>query len=150
MLSRDIPHSYAKEGFHPDGFIHGGETVRIPDSLEKGNRAGFFWDFQPPAGVDVIQVFASTDLETAKTIREWIRRIPGIATRGAKGTSTEAANKNFIQLQDELTRRVTTRGVRVVADEPHSDDASETSLQEQIREADWNSVSLRIHVEESR
>jgi hypothetical protein len=57
----------------PQGRVRANELVTIPDSLAPGNRAGFHWDYSPPAGMDTVRVFASTDAATANAIRQRIR-----------------------------------------------------------------------------
>ncbi len=64
-----FPNDHQKADFYADGFISAGQQVLIPDGLEGGNRAGFFWDYTPPAGEDTIRVFLSTDQATADMIR---------------------------------------------------------------------------------
>jgi hypothetical protein len=142
-----FPNTYSSAGFYPNGFVRGDEAVRIPDSLKEPNRAGFFWDFQPPAGIDAIQVFASTDLETAETIREWIRHTPTVATRGLATRSVAAGHGSFEQLRIVLAG-VTTRGIGVVASEPVTTDAHDGGAQPHQPAVDWNAVSLRIHIVE--
>jgi hypothetical protein len=64
-----FPNDAQARNFLPDGFVRAGSATRIPDSLAEDNRAAFHWDFAPPAGNDTIRVFATTDLETARSIR---------------------------------------------------------------------------------
>jgi len=70
-----FPNEYQSRDFYPDGYVRASEVVRLPDSLKSGNRAGFHWDYGPPAGTDTVRVFAATDLETAKKIRRRIQEI---------------------------------------------------------------------------
>ena len=70
-----FPNEYQRSGFYPDGFLRRSELMRLPDSLDSNNRAGFHWDYGPPAGIDTIRVFAATDLETATKIRHRIQEI---------------------------------------------------------------------------
>ncbi len=148
-----FPNNYTKAGFLPEGFVKRGEKVRIPDSLKTGNHAGFFWDYQPPFGVDTIQIFACTDSETADTIREWISQINEVGSRGIASGSAVTTTQQLGRLRAQLTPRVTSRGVRVVADVPAGEempppDPGAMSLPERAApEADWNSTSLRIRIE---
>ena len=78
-----------RTGFLPDGLVRGDEIVRLPDSLEPGGRAGFFWDYGPPAGIDTVLVFASRDLATARAFRARLATEPAsIAPRGIGGLAT--------------------------------------------------------------
>ena len=102
-----FPNPISEErGFLPSGAVEGGQRVRIPDSLEPTNRAGFHWDVSPPAGLDTLQVFLSTDRETADQIRTFI---------GAMNSEGAAV--------DELARRLATRGLKIIANEPASPDS---------------------------
>ena len=65
-----FPNAAQGSDFYPDGWIPGSQTAVIPDSLEVGNSARFFFDYSPPSGEDAIRVFACTDLETAMILRE--------------------------------------------------------------------------------
>jgi hypothetical protein len=83
-----FPNDYQHTDFHPDGAVRAGAPVMIPDSLQTGNRAGFYWDYSPPRGTDTVRVFASSDLATATTIRQRIKSLQQAAgqTRGNPGT----------------------------------------------------------------
>jgi hypothetical protein len=70
-----------KRRFHPSGRLGGGRAIRIPDSLESGNRAGFFLDYGPPAGLDTIFAHCAESLELATTLRD---RVAG-GEKGAGG-----------------------------------------------------------------
>ena len=84
-----FPNEYQKHGFYPSGKVSAGEVIFIPDSLDNGNRAGFHWDYSPPQGIDTIRVFSSTDLETARTIRDRVRALQTSAA--SKSTVTTRA-----------------------------------------------------------
>lgn len=115
-----------RAGFHRNGFVRAGETVRIPDSLQAPNSAGFFWDYSPPAGVDTVQVFASTDLETADRIRQHIARVGAeVGTRGVD---------SLVELRTEFA--ILSRGISTI---------SANSAAEQA--PDWTSVSVNIRVD---
>jgi hypothetical protein len=112
-----FPNDYQRPGYYPEGRVKGGESILIPDSLEAGNQAGFHWDYTPPKGVDTIRVFASTDLETAKMIRQRIQALhkqsqtrgrPGVTTRGDLSASVGS-------LRQDLAK-IATRGLIVVHD----------------------------------
>jgi len=134
-----FPNDYSNDGFLPQGHVPANTPVRIPDSLQTGNKAGFFWDYSPPAGMDTIQVFASTDLETADTIRSRVGSLDTTATRGAVTSPRYAAE--LADLHRQLLSDTQTRGISVVRDEPEAAHASGDA-------ADWTSVSLKIRVEE--
>lgn len=97
-----FPNSYQRSNFYPQGLIPANQLVRIPDQLASGNRAGFHWDYGPPAGRDTLRVFASEDINTA-------RRIHAMVTEAARDRS------KFKALGDQLAG-IHTRGVVVVAD----------------------------------
>ena len=143
-----FPNSYTREGFLPDGYVRGGETTRIPDSLSPGNQAGFFWDYSPPAGLDTVQVFASTDLDTANEIRAWIASLGAVETRGSK--RSDDFSQQLIELQNELTSNVHTRAIHVVRDQGQAEiqTASAGATVNTQNQPDWNSVSLSIRISE--
>ena len=112
-----FPNDYQRPGYLPNGFVKGGASLLIPDSLDNGNQAGFHWDYTPPKGVDTVRVFASTDLETATMIRQRIHALqkqaqqrgkPGVTTRGDLSASVGS-------LRQDLAKQAT-RGLIVVHD----------------------------------
>lgn len=137
-----FPNPISEErGFHPGGFVEGGATARIPDSLEPGNRAGFYWDVAPPAGLDTLQIFLSTDRATAERIREFVRSLSAAATGPEAGSPDAAA----------LTRSLATRGIRIVADAPAPAGAAGASdgpaAPGTARPGDWTSRTLSFLVQ---
>jgi hypothetical protein len=132
-----FPNGYTRDGFLPDGRVRAGEPIRIPDSLASGNRAGFFWDVRPPAGIDTIQVFASTDLETATAIRNWLKAAPAPQTRGAAASSKPAPVD--ARRLSSLREKLGTRGFAVVKDEPEAGSPPPP---------DWNASLVRVRIEE--
>jgi hypothetical protein len=111
-----FPNTYSRAGFYPDGRVRGGEPVRIPDSLSPGNRAGFFWDYSPPAGIDTIRVFASTDAETARLLRSRAQALQGLRTRALENAGESSADGTSADgLRDQLSG-LATRGIRLVQD----------------------------------
>ncbi len=127
-----FPNAYSEENnFYPKGQVEGNETVLLPDSLERGNESGFNWDYGPPAGEDTIRVFASTDLKTAKTIRN----IVGNSTINTRATSRGEASATLSNLHRELAQG---RGVITVPN-PQGDSHFVT--------ADWTATSVTIEVE---
>jgi len=108
-----FPVEQQRPGFYPDGLVRAGEAVMLPDSLQSGNRAGFFWDYSPPRGSDTIRVFASTDLQTAQAIRQRVRALAATASRGA--VSTRAVSAAMGDLRTTF-RGLATRGIVTVQD----------------------------------
>ncbi len=106
----------------------------IPDSLAPGNRAGFFWDYGPPAGIDTIRVFASTDLHTSNLIRERVRALQPAAS----GTGAF----DFGALRRDLTG-LAARGIAVTAD-----DASPGTGPEVSQAPDWSAATLTVAIRE--
>ena len=107
-----FPNSYQNPTFYRDGFIHGNESVLIPDSIRTGNKAGFHWDYSPPKGTDTIRVFTSTDLQTAQMIRDRIKALQAVAGPGQDGLMTRSVSSGIQSLREELA----TRGIALVAD----------------------------------
>jgi hypothetical protein len=96
-----FPNEYQHGGFYPDGFVRASELVRLPDSLESGNHAGFHWDYGPPAGIDTVRVFVATDQETATKIRRRIQEIQQASSKtdrvGSRGSIADLGS-----LRDDL------------------------------------------------
>lgn len=109
-----FPSEHQRQGFYPDGFVRAGEVVLLPDSLQSGNRGGFFWDYTPPRGNDTIRVFASTDPQTAQAIRQRVRLLSAQATRGS-GVATRAVASAVGDLRKTLGG-LATRGIVTVQD----------------------------------
>ncbi len=108
-----FPSEHQRQGFYPDGLVRAGEMVALPDSLQSGNRAGFFWDYSPPKGNDTIRVFASTDLQTAQAIRQRVRTLGAPASRVGVGTRAVAAAVGDLR---STFRGLATRGIVTVQD----------------------------------
>jgi len=114
-----FPNDYAKPGFYPDGFVRGGETVLIPDSLNDRNRAGFYWDYSPPKGMDTVRVFSSTDLATAQMIRERVRNLQSNTAKNPGKVNTRAIAVDIGSIREQLAKRAV-RGIVAVYDPtPH-------------------------------
>ncbi len=152
-----FPNAQQSAGFLPEGGIRAREIVRIPDSLAEPNRAGFFWDYSPPAGPDVIQVFATTDLESTQRLRAYIEdfRSQGgaRAAPAAAGRSVSPASDPLDRLRAELANLATHRGVRVTGSKPASPSApaaagSPAAMPGRLLAAEWTSVPLTIEVRE--
>ena len=132
-----FPNPYSqKAGFYPDGKVRGGETMLLPDSLQAANRAGFHWDYEPPAGPDTIRVFACTHLDTAKAIRQYIGGLPQRTTVETRGTASRSAVSRTLEELRTRLARVTTRGQVRVADDMA------------LSNSDWTATSLAVIVAE--
>lgn len=107
-----FPNQYQQGNFYPDGRILANKTVKIPDSLQAGNKAGFYWDYSPPKGTDTIRVFSSTDLHTAQLFRQHIQSFQGTTRPQGNQTATRSVSAVLKTLREELT----TRGIITVAD----------------------------------
>jgi hypothetical protein len=55
--------------FIPDGYLQANQNYLIPDSLEAGNRAGFYMDYAPPAGTDTVRAICTSSSNLAEEIR---------------------------------------------------------------------------------
>ncbi len=136
-----FPNASTKEGFYPEGKLPGGRVIRLPDSLRSANRAGFFWDYQPPAGLDTLRVFAMSERESALRLRAYIDSLkPAPATRG-EGGARPRPWVAFNDLARELAGKVTTRGIAVVPDDGKAE-ADRSS------DPDWTAASLTLVIED--
>jgi hypothetical protein len=134
-----FPNEHQKPGYYDLGLIPGGETVRIPDSLD-GNDAGFNWDCSPPAGVESIRVFAATDLSSAETIRRYLGAM-GSGESGWRGSMNEGLDQ-VDALGEALARHWLSRGFQATPSSPTKQILTEDT------QPDWTSVSLTVLVEE--
>jgi hypothetical protein len=124
-----FPSAAQRPDFLPDGRVSAHQPVLIPDSLAPGNRAGFFWDYGPPAGIDTIRVFASTDLHTANLIRERVRALqPAQSAQAFEGLRRDLAG-------------LATRGITVTAD-----DSSPGASAGRAQAPDWAAVNLSVAI----
>jgi hypothetical protein len=128
-----FPNDSQQHEFHGDGRVRAGERVLIPDSLQAGNRAGFYWDYSPPHGVDTLRVFASTDLATADTIRQRVRAMRHSVAQ-TQGTAARGIAQEVGDLRTALTQ-VATRDI-ILASNP----AAPASP------SDWAATSLTVVV----
>ncbi len=134
-----FPNTYQRPDFWPDGRIPGNRPLMIPDSLVSG-RAGFFWDYGPPAGLDTIRIFATSDAPTARLIRDRIRALQS----GAAGTRSLAdaasVSSGLRGLGDELAG-LATRGIVVAQDT--SSTGADTGVP-----GDWAATSVSVSITE--
>jgi Caspase domain/Domain of unknown function (DUF4384) len=107
-----FPNDYQSSGFYPEGLLRASDTLLVPDSLQPGNRAGFYWDYSPPLGTDTVRVFASSDLATARMIRDTIKGLPAVST-GQRGLEGPAVSAGINGLREALAN-VATRGIQLV------------------------------------
>ena len=136
-----FPNDYQQRSFYGDGGVRAADRVLIPDSLQPGNRAGFYWDYSPPRGIDTLRIFASTDLATANIIRQRVlamRRpaapVPGMATR--------AITQDVGRLRDDLLR-LATRGIAV---RPGESVQPDSSINASGAFPDWAATSISVQV----
>jgi hypothetical protein len=124
-----FPNSISEQNrFYPDGLIRANEPVRIPDGLVF-NRAGFNWDFVPPAGIDTVRIFAATDLATAERIRAQVNQVgTRIVQRGAN--SADARTQLF-----STGPGLQTRGIQVTPSTAPS-------------VSDWTATTINLVIEE--
>ena len=136
-----FPNDHQNSSFWPEGRVRGNEVITIPDSLAAGNQAGFFWDYSPPHGIDTVRVFASTDANTANSIRERVRAVqsPPMHTRGMMSEGGE--RQGFAKLRDDL-QSTAARGIAVVRDSTGPAAMNEPAV------ADWAATSLNVAVGE--
>jgi hypothetical protein len=120
-----------KRGFLPDGFVRGGSSVRIPDGLD-APRAGFHWDYVPPAGIDTLRVFAAGDEVTARKIRAYVRQLASTLNQRGAGSGIIQRRDLFVSPGDG----VSTRGVATVAAEPEAS------------APDWTASTVTVVIEE--
>lgn len=126
-----FPNDYQSADFQPQGRVRANEAITVPDSLAAGNRAGFYWDYGPPAGMDTVRIFASTDAGTANAIRQRIRSMQGAATQSRAVPA--AAAQSFGGLRADL-QQTAARGISVVQD------TGSSAL------ADWTAVTLTVAI----
>jgi hypothetical protein len=107
-----FPNNYQSAGFHQDGFVRANEPVLIPDSIQSGNQAGFYWDYSPPKGTDTVRVFTSTDIQTAHMIRQRITALQPASAQTRGGVTTRTVSSAMKSLRQGLA----TRGIMLIAD----------------------------------
>jgi hypothetical protein len=137
QIGQLFPNAAQKPGFLPEGRIPANRLVRIPDSLAPGNAAGFYWDYGPPAGIDTVRVFATSDLATAQTIRRYV--------------GEAAANRQALGQLSAVLAASTVRGVKIsteqapAAPQPAAPGASPP---DSPALGEWSAASLVIQVHE--
>jgi Caspase domain/Domain of unknown function (DUF4384) len=145
--------SSEKKGYHPDGALRAGEELLIPDSLESGNRAGFYIDYAPPIGTDTVRAFCTRDPRAASALRGAIRALDP----NAQGTrSTRSAGLSALRQQ---LAGLASRGLKLVEDvepapapapppsPPVAPEVPSGPTAEAWR-ADWAAASVTIEVRE--
>jgi len=115
-----FPNDYTKAGFYTDGYVRAGEAVLIPDSLQNGNRAGFYWDYAPPKGTDTVRVFSSTDIDTAQLLRQRIKNLQTPAPgKSSPSVGTRAVSAEISGIRESLATRAARGIVPVYDPTPH-------------------------------
>jgi hypothetical protein len=129
-----FPNDYVRPQFYPNGLIRAGATAIIPDSLQKNNNAGFYWDYGPPQGIDTIRVFATTDIETAYIIRRRVRYLQTNDLNTRRNRGERRLVDDFRSIRDDLT--------------PNPDTPQDTSRLEKLPGSvqDWSASSITIKV----
>src|ERR1700733_6894245 len=127
-----FPNNYQHGDFLANGAVRAGQHNLIPDSLDSGNRAGFYWDYGPPHGTDTVRVFASSGLATATAIRE---RINALQKRGAGATD------DLGELRKDLSQSAA-RGISLVADRS----PSSSGFAVPAGSVDWSAASVTIQI----
>ncbi len=145
-----------KKGYYADGAVRAGEALLIPDSLEPGNRAGFFVDYSPPAGTDTLRAFCTRDPRAASALRAAVRALDP----NAQGTRS-TRSRGLGALRHQLAG-LASRGLKLVEDEgplpapaatPSPTPApapaeSPTAPAAEPWRADWAAASVTIQVQE--
>lgn len=140
-INQLFPNALQNPTFYPHGLIPRDQQVRIPDSFDSGNQSGFFWDCSPPTGLETIQVFACTNIETAELYRRMIKELQGQATSRATERNT---NNPFGTLREQLVSLWMPRGFQVVADaQAPSDNRSSDAPSPR----DWTAAAITVLVE---
>jgi hypothetical protein len=103
-----FPDPDQKNDFYPEGRIPGDLAVRLPDSLLDNNRAGYHWDYGPPAGQDTVIAFCTTDRIKAKVLRTGIEEV----ATGAESDAIKALGHLSAQLSAGYSG-MSNRGIRV-------------------------------------
>ncbi|MEE9279979.1 MAG: caspase family protein [Myxococcota bacterium] len=93
-----FPTEHVSAEFLPDGLVRAGDRILLPDSLEPRNRAGFYFDYGPPEGLDTVSAICATRLEDAERVRHAVRAV-------ARGDATAASG--LLQLRQDLSAGVT-------------------------------------------
>jgi hypothetical protein len=143
-----FPNTLERQGFLPDGRISANQRVLLPDSLAAGSRAGFFWDYGPPAGMDTLRIFATTDLATANLIRERVRGLHATSSGGTRAVAAQVDGATALQGLQQTLAKAATRGIAIVADAP-SGSADSTPVATTVSPAaDWAAASVSVSVSE--
>lgn len=123
-------------GYAPGGLLPAGTPLEIPDSLDSPNRAGFFLDYAPPAGVDTLRAFCATEPRAATALRRAIARLEEpIASQ-----TTRTHRRAVLEVRGLLSR-----GVRVVAE---GEDEAPPADEPPPASGDWAAASLTVRVDE--
>jgi len=136
-INQLFPNSYQSKSFYPQGLVHAGERVLLPDSLDSGNLAGFHWDYGPPHGTDTLRVFATSDLATAELIRKRISELGRASDPSQRTRSLDQASATIADLGGELAARA---AGTMAPQQPGAPGAGGS------RRSDWAAASVMIDV----
>ncbi|HTY63437.1 MAG TPA: caspase family protein [Acidobacteriota bacterium] len=143
-----FPNALQPETFFPLGRIPANQAVTIPDSLSEPNKAGFYWDYGLPGGMETVHVLASTSLEIASTLRRYIREF----SSGVSALSSGSEQRGGLRMPSALDRlrgeltllpprsTSTAAATRAVADPVRTGAGAKPS-------PDWTGKSIMIRVE---
>ena len=144
--------SSEKKGYHPDGALRAGEELLVPDSLESGNRAGFYIDYAPPVGTDTVRAFCTRDPRAASALRGAIRALDPNA-QGTRSTRSRGLSSLRTQLAG-----LASRGLKLVEDtepapapapaQPPSPPEVPAAPAAEAWHADWVAASVTVEVRE--
>ncbi|MFC1772459.1 DUF4384 domain-containing protein, partial [Pseudomonadota bacterium] len=141
-LSQLFPNAHQAAEFYPQGRIKAGENIVLPDSLEDGNRAGFNYDYGPPAGKDTIQAFCMQDPRDADLLRSQIARL----TSEAAGATVSDTRSALSDLRRDLAK-IAIRETRQLKDQQPV--GSKTAVTDQSTpQSDWVASSLTLEISE--
>jgi hypothetical protein len=116
-----FPTEYQRREFLPEGLVRAQNRTLLPDSFEAGNRAGFYLDFGPPAGLDTVRAICTTQWGDTQEVRAAIEAI----RRGGEPDSS------LRRLRNDLSSGVTPG----LGDSSSGEDG-----------ADWAATSLTLRV----
>ncbi|MEK7316424.1 MAG: caspase family protein [Candidatus Eisenbacteria bacterium] len=144
-----FPNEHQQSGFLPDGRLAAGSSIRIPDALAEPNEAGFAWDYGPPAGEDVVQVFATTDLDATKRLRAHLNSFAALAAtkkdEAPKSRSVRMDSHPLTALRAEMAGLALTRGIAVVPTGT-ANAAAAPEAPPSTPTPDWTAVPVTISV----
>jgi hypothetical protein len=142
-----FPNALQPETFFPMGRIPANQAVAIPDSFSEPNKAGFFWDYGLPGGMETVHVLASTSLEIAATLRRYLREFSlgvSVLTSGSEQRGGLRMPSALDRLRGELTLLPTRTASTAAATREVPDPVK--SIAGAKPSPDWTGKSLMIQV----